>query len=323
MNKVLCFGEALIDFLHTGDLQDDGVSLNQFTQFPGGAPANAAVAVAKLGGDAAFLGQVGADMFGEFLKRTLSYYKVDTQYVLQHPTLKTALAFVARDNSGERRFSFYRSKSADLAFDACDAPPESFREAKVFHFCSNTLTDRNITSTTKELIERAREAGALISFDVNLRHNLWPMDRADPIRVNQFVKMADVLKFSREEILYLTSDIEGYLAELLEEKARLIVITDDGDTIHYYSPWGHGLKEPPKVNVIDTTAGGDSFSGGLLFQISQLDDFESTIRDEQKVDALIGFAASCGAFTVTKQGAFPALPTLDVVRADLPAFLKL
>ena len=105
MSNVLCFGEALIDFLNTGQKQEERLSLNAFTQYPGGAPANAAVAVAKLGGDAAFVGQVGADMFGDFLVQSLAEYGVDTSHVLQHPTLKTALAFVARDEAGERKFS--------------------------------------------------------------------------------------------------------------------------------------------------------------------------------------------------------------------------
>ena len=322
MGKVLCFGEALIDFLCTGNLAEDGVSLNQFTQYPGGAPANAAVAVAKLGGDAAFVGQVGKDMFGDFLVDALKHYQVDTQHVLQHPELKTALAFVARDEHGERKFSFYRDNSADLGFRSDQLEDSAFKSAKVLHFCSNTLTDEGITDATAEVIERAGQAGARISFDVNLRHNLWADGHADVGRVNTFVNKAHVLKFSREEIEYLASDIEGYVQRLLNNNAELVVITNDGGEIFFYSKTAKGSVMAPKVDVVDTTAGGDGFSGGLLYQISQIGDFSAVCRDLDKLQGLIAFAAQCGGFAVTRPGAFPALPTLADVGDSLPAFVS-
>ena len=322
MGKVLCFGEALIDFLCTGSRQEDAVNLNEFTQYPGGAPANAAVAVAKLGGNALFVGQVGKDMFGDFLLEALSHYRVDTRYVAQHPELKTALAFVARDEHGERKFSFYRDNSADLGFSPDGVDDSAFSQAKVMHFCSNTLTDATITGATSEMIEKARQAGAKISFDVNLRHNLWAEGHADVSRVNTFVNKADVLKFSREEIEYLTGDIDSYVQRLLGARAELVVITNDGGEICYYSKYLNGRLMAPKVEVVDTTAGGDGFSGGLLYQLSLLNDFSAVYRSAEQLKGLIAFAAQCGGFAVTRPGAFPALPTLADVGDSLPAFIQ-
>lgn len=321
MSKVLCFGEALIDFLRTGGVEEDSVLLNEFTQYPGGAPANAAVAVAKLGGDAAFVGQVGQDMFGDFLLQALSHYSVDTRYVIQHPSLKTALAFVARDANGERQFSFYRDNSADLGFCANDIDRSMFDDAKVFHFCSNTLTEDEITLATRHMIELAKSAGVLITFDVNLRHNLWVDGEANIERVNDFVRMANVLKFSREEIVYLTDDIDTYVQSLLQGEAQLVVITNDGEPISYYSRHIQGQTVAPKVKVVDTTAGGDGFSGGLLYLLSVIDDIDKVLATPKCLGELISFAAACGGHAVTKPGAFPALPTLQDVGVSLPKFI--
>jgi fructokinase len=126
MRQVVCFGEALIDFLHTGAQIQHDLSLNTYTQFPGGAPANAAVAVAKLGGTAAFSGQVGDDPFGQFIVQALNLYHVDTSFVTVHPTAKTALAFVFLDDTGERRFSFHRHQTADVVLNESQVKPEWF-----------------------------------------------------------------------------------------------------------------------------------------------------------------------------------------------------
>lgn len=321
MNRVLCFGEALIDFLHSGEQQEGGIHLNAFTQYPGGAPANAAVAVAKLGGKASFVGQVGQDMFGDFLVSSLEHYSVDTHYVAQHAELKTALAFVARDENGERRFSFYRDNSADLGYRQSQIDDAMYEDANVIHFCSNTLTDQKICETTEAVIKRARAAGLLVSFDVNLRHNLWPEGKADVETVNAFVEKADILKFSREEIDYLTDDIDSYVDRLLSNSAQLVVITNDGDDIFYYSTTVRGSLAVPKVNVVDTTAGGDGFSGGLLYQLSRVEEVSAICKDADKLRALVSFAAHCGGFAVTRPGAFPALPTLADVSESLPAFI--
>lgn len=345
MADVLCFGEALIDFIASkaagSDAQvlGDGFKLPHFGQYPGGAPANAAVAVAKLGGSAGFIGQVGADQFGDFLQQALQHYGVDCRYLLRHPTAKTALAFVSHDDQGERSFSFYRDNSADLLFRTEQLTPAMFSGARLLHFCSNTLVQPEIAAVTAEVLTQAREQGLWLSLDVNLRHNLWPAGHADAALVRRFVAMADIIKFSASEISYLTDDISAYVASLLAGQAQLVVITDDDQPIRYFSRHCSGVLPVPQVTVVDTTCGGDAFMGGLLYQLCLLADAEpglnrnelnkmefsqklaNVLQSRAGLEPLLGFAARCGAHTVTRPGAFPALPVLaDVLPKDvLPA----
>jgi fructokinase len=323
--QVLCFGEALIDFLHIGAEQQGPLQLPAYRQFPGGAPANAAVAVAKLGGNARFAGQVGQDAFGDFLAQALQAYGVDLSLLKRHPTAKTALAFVMLDDTGDRSFSFYRDQSADVLFAAEQIGTDWFESKPILHICSNTLTDDFIANTTRLLVQQAKAAGCLVSFDVNLRHNLWQEGAANRERVNALVWQADIVKFSRDELQYLSKEEAGadqaaaeqaYLARCLQAGCQLLLITDGGGNIDYYRAGSAPVTvTPPKVAVVDTTAGGDAFIGGLLFSLSCL--AETTLPDGALLAACIEFATACGAVTVTRPGAFPALPDAAEILADL------
>ncbi len=309
MGKVICFGEALIDFLQFNTELSSPLSLNHYCQYPGGAPANASVAVAKLGGSALFLGQVGDDAFGHFLENALNSYRVDTQYLLKHPTAKTALAFVMLDDDGERSFSFYRDKSADILFTSSQIPIDIFNTQDFVHFCSNTLTTSDIAATTQAVIKLAKKNKSIVSFDVNLRQNLWSVGQADIVLVNKFVNQANVLKFSKNELIYLADGNEkNYIDKLLQNSCQLLVVTNDGEAIEYYSQFHKGQVFPPKVDVVDTTAGGDAFSGGLLFKLSQAKSWQNILKDDTQLHELVTFAVACGAHTVARAGAFPALP---------------
>ncbi|MDE3071970.1 MAG: carbohydrate kinase, partial [Pseudomonadota bacterium] len=174
MRSVLCFGEALIDFHAEG--RDPYGYPRAFVPFAGGAPANVAVAVAKLGGAARFAGMLGTDLFGDLLLDSLRRAGVDTRDVARTGEANTALAFVALDAHGERSFSFYRPPSADLLFRPGHFRADAFADTAVFHVCSNSMTEPLAAETTREGMRRARAAGALVSFDLNLRPALWPRD---------------------------------------------------------------------------------------------------------------------------------------------------
>jgi fructokinase len=309
MKPVICFGEALIDFLNTGSEKVDALTLLDYRQYPGGAPANAAVAVAKLGGNACFAGQVGNDMFGDFLISSLKAYGVDTRFVTKHPTAKTALAFVKLNQNGDRSFSFYRQDTADLLFTNTQVDSAWFEEQPLFHFCSNTLTNNDIAQCTAFAVDQAEQHGALISFDVNLRHNLWPAGQVDIDKVNQLVHRAHLLKFSREEIEFLAQGhLDTYITQCLNTTCRLIIITNGEYDIEYFTATGNGVIHPPKVTVMDTTAGGDAFVGGLLYGLSHFKQPKSLLDNLDVIAQLLQSAAACGAHAVTKPGAFPALP---------------
>ncbi len=328
MSSVICFGEALIDFLNVArfntDIQENSsLMLSDYRQYPGGAPANAAVAVAKLGGNAYFAGQVGQDAFGDFLEQALKHYQVDTRFLLKHASAKTALAFVSLDETGERSFAFYRDNSADVLLTKNQVQQllftaDKLEPAYIFHFCSNTLTSADIAQTTLYAVKQALQQQALISFDVNLRHNLWSTGKADIALVNQLVAQAHVLKFSKEELDYLSHGQQGqYISDCLSQQASLLVVTDGGNDINYYTAHSSGTIKPPTIKVVDTTAGGDGFVGGLLYGLSQLDltlrVLVELIADESRLEGILHFACACGAYAVSKQGAFPALPNFNQV----------
>jgi len=322
MRPVLCFGEALIDFLNTGKQEDGPLILNNYRQYPGGAPANAAVAVAKLGGKAFFAGQVGNDAFGDFLEQALIEYGVDTTFLARHHEAKTALAFVMLDKDGDRSFSFYRDTSADVLFSANQIDDLWFAEKPLFHFCSNTLTDELITTATKAAVVKAKSNQSLVSFDVNLRHNLWSTGFADIQLVNELVYCSDIIKFSRDELEYLSEGkYSYYIQKCLIEGVSLLVITDGEQPIEFFFKGGSVIVPVPQIKAIDTTAGGDAFSGALLFSLSQLVDPISALSSIDVLTKLVKFASNCGAHAVTLPGAFPALPRFNDIQEHWPAEL--
>ena len=309
MKRVVCFGEALIDFLNTGRQFAGDLPLSQFTQFPGGAPANVAVAVAKLGGDAAFAGQVGDDQFGSYLLEAMQLYGVDTSLALTHPTAPTALAFVLLDEKGERSFTFRRDNTADMVLRKAQIDAHWFDDESIVHLCSNTLTDKNIAEVTRHVVSLAAEREAFISFDVNLRHNLWPSGTADETLVNEFVRRADLVKFSSEEIDFLCGgDRDGYLQAGFDRGLSAALITDGPGNLEIRTAMQQSFVTPPGVQAVDTTGGGDAFVGALLFGLGRDDDCRAVLSDNARLNDLATIAAHCGAFAVTKPGAFPAFP---------------
>lgn len=320
--KVMAFGEALIDFLSNGATQAG--ELESFTKFPGGAPANVAVAVARLGGNSHFVGQVGDDAFGHFLKASLDEYGVDTDKMLMTKEAKTALAFVSLDETGERSFEFYRSPSADILFREGDFNASWFADAKgVFHTCSNTLTDADITKATLAGIQMAKHANWIVSIDVNLRTNLWPNGQVDTQRVIDWMQSADVVKASLEELAVMAEDPFALIEESLQAGVTLFVLTDGGKPIRFYTKGeAEGTVATPKVEVKDTTAAGDAFVGGLLYQLAEQGGDRQSLANlsQQDLHNVIRFAAACGADSVTKLGAYPSLPNLTQAEAQLKRF---
>ncbi len=314
MKPVVCFGEALIDFLNTGQQQEGEMLLNCFTQYPGGAPANAAVAVAKLGGRALFAGQVGDDQFGHFLLEALQSYGVDTSLAAVHPDAPTALAFVFLDASGERSFSFRRDRTADITITRGQVTEDWFQDEPILHFCSNTLTDDHIADVTNFVVERARERDAVVSFDVNLRHNLWSSGQANAEIVNELVQRSHVAKFSREELDYLShGDEDAYLASCFAGGLMAALITDGPGDLLICTPEARASVKPPKVTAVDTTGGGDAFIGAVLYGLSLQDDATAYLKDIEGLERLVSSAAHCGAIAVTRRGAFPSFPTFAEV----------
>jgi fructokinase len=321
MGQIVCFGEALIDFL-----EQTSTAPPQFTQYAGGAPANVAVAVARLGGSAAFVGMLGEDMFGDFLLRSLQQAGVATHYVRRTGAANTALAFVSLDADGERHFSFYRPPAADLLFRPEHFDPACFETASVLHACSNSMTEEASAETTLIGMQRARAAGVLVSFDLNLRPSLWPRNMDAQPRVWQALHAADLVKLSAAEFDFLKKPLngaDGVLQELWKGNAQLLLVTDGAAPIRYFTRTTRGTMPTFRVLAADTTAAGDAFVGGLLYWLVRsgigVPDLARLAADASRFRETLSFAAACGAFTVTRRGAFAAMPALSDVEELLRA----
>jgi len=322
--KIVCFGEALIDFLAQPGATPGAP--RAFLQFAGGAPANVAVAAARLGAQAQFVGMLGADMFGDFLFDNLRDAGVDTTHIVRTDAARTALAFVQLDADGERHFSFYRPPAADLLFRDMHFDPASFADTAVFHVCSNSLVEADIAQATLQGMVRARAAGALVSLDLNLRPALWP-GHAEPLPVLWTALMeADLVKLARNELEYLAADMPGgekaVLQRILEGQARLVIVTDGAAPLQWRTPEARGEAPAFRVRAVDTTAAGDAFVGGVLFRLAQggVDGagFADFVSDSAAISEALRFGAAVGALAVTRQGAFAAMPT----HAEVDALLE-
>lgn len=309
MTPVIAFGEALVDMLSSrlGSATD---TQETFTPYAGGAPANVAVACARLGVPSQFLGMVGDDTFGHFLVRELNSHGVDTSGVMFTKQSRTALAFVSRDDAGERTFDFYRPPAADLLYRLEHLPHGVFENPAILHLCSNSLTDPEIAEVTLAMAAMAKRAGCLVSVDANLRHNLWPDGAADISLVTQLLDGAELLKLSLEELDYLRADHpeDAWLSERLAAGVKVILITDGPNDVVLK---GIGIDHritPPNVEAVDTTAGGDAFIGGLLAEVSARGINENWQSDAEFLKRAVNTACRCGAHAVTRPGAYAALP---------------
>jgi fructokinase len=323
MSSILCFGEALIDF-HAQPQGGDGQP-PAFVPFAGGAPANVAVAAARLGAHARFAGMLARDMFGDFLLKSLTELGVGTDDIARTDEARTALAFVAHDEKGDRSFSFYRPPAADLLFRPEHFRKESFEDLSIFHVCSNSLTEAAIAATTVEGMRRARAAGALVSFDMNLRPALWPASEAPLPRLWEALSEADVIKLSAEEFAFIHAGAgsdDAVLERLWRGKARLLLVTDGAEPMRWFSRSARGTVQGYAVEAVDTTAAGDAFVGGLLARLDAEHvtpaTFDALVDDTARLDDLIRFAAACGAITATRKGSFTAIPD----QAEVKAFME-
>ncbi|MBW5799403.1 carbohydrate kinase family protein [Halomonas elongata] len=311
MHRLIAFGEALVDML-SSRLGDTHEGPETFTPYAGGAPANVAVACARLGLPSQFLGMLGEDYFGDFLADELAAHGVDISGVRRTREARTALAFVSRDADGERTFDFYRPPAADLLYRLDHLPAGIFGESALLHLCSNSLTEPDIAETTLAMADMARRAGCLVSVDANLRHNLWASGEADISLVTRLLDSADLLKLSSDELDYLRADHpeDDWLAQRLAAGTKAIVITDGPGEVRLKRLEAETRVAPPRVQAVDTTAGGDAFIGGLLARLAERyhDDWH---RDADLLEDALTFACRCGAHAVARPGAYSALPTRD------------
>ncbi|KAL8230988.1 hypothetical protein R6Q57_000766 [Mikania cordata] len=313
-STIVCFGEMLIDFVP----DTAGVSLAEslgFLKAPGGAPANVACSITKLGGSAAFVGKVGKDEFGYMLADILKKNGVNAEGVLFDEHARTALAFVTLKKDGEREFMFYRNPSADMLLKESELKMDLIKKAKIFHYGSISLITEPCRSAHMAAMKAAKQAGVLLSYDPNVRLPLWPSAEAARQGIKSIWNEADFIKVSDDEVEFLTeksSDNEDAVKSLWHDGLKLLVVTDGEKGCRYYTKSFKGKVPGYPVKAIDTTGAGDSFVGSLLVSISK---DTSIFTDKAKLKQALAFSNACGALCTTKKGAIPALPTVSEAQA--------
>jgi fructokinase len=317
MPAVIALGELLIDFVPTVS----GVSLIDapaFQKAPGGAPGNVAVGLCRLGISSGFMGMVGEDPFGHFLESVLHEAGVDTSALCFSPAARTGLAFVSLRADGEREFIFYRHPSADMLFAPENVDEAYVRSAQIFHYGSISLISEPSASATLKAVTAARQGGLLVSYDPNLRLNLWPS--ADQARqgLMRGWELAHIIKASQEELEFLSGEtsLEAGARRLWRTDLKLLVVTLGKDGSAYFTPEASGRVPGFPVTPVDTTGAGDGFVAGLL---KGLIDTPAPWQDPARLAEICRYANAVGALTTTQRGAIPALPTASQVEQFISA----
>lgn len=312
---IVALGELLIDFTEAG-YGASGMKL--FEQNPGGAPANLLTVASHMGFKTSFIGKVGNDMHGRFLKRTLEQEGIGTDSLIIDDSVFTTLAFVEIDKSGERNFSFARKPGADTQLKAEELNQELLKNCKIFHFGSLSLTDEPAKEATQEAVRIAGDAGAVISYDPNYRASLWPDPAAAVAAMKSMIPKVDVMKVSDEESLLLTgeSDYESAADVLLSMGPQLVAITLGADGVLIATKEDKKVVSGYQVDAVDTTGAGDSFWGGFLSGFLTLNkNLDELSWDEICACAQQGNAVA--ALCVQKRGGIPAIPMKEEVEKML------
>jgi fructokinase len=303
-NRVWVMGDAVVDLIPEGELH--------YLKCPGGAPANVAVGVARLGGESAFIGRVGADPFGRFMADTLVVEGVDIRHLTQDPAHRTSTVLVELDEAGERSFTFMVRPSADQFLEPTDLP--RFEAGQWLLSCSIALANEPVRSSCLQAMATIKAAGGRVCFDPNLRPEVWGNPAEMLPQVSAAIALADVVKLSVEELQLLSGEddlaaglatLSGPALVLVTRGAAGVVARLEGDLLEWVGQ---------KVTPLDTTGAGDAFVAGLLAALAEGDRLPAL----SELPAILAQAHGCGALATTAKGAMTALPT----RTELDAFLR-
>jgi fructokinase len=306
---IVCLGEFLID-LFPAEVGRRLVEVSAFRPKPGGAPANVAVAAARLGKQTAFIGKVGDDAFGHYLAEVLKREGVETRGMRFDPQARTTLAFIAMPDENHAEFVFYRNPGADTRLRPEELDGELLQQARAVHFGSLSLTDEPSRSAAVEAARLARAAGALVSFDANYRPSLWPSEAEARRHIAGLAPQVNLIKANEAECALLTGSADPDIASqrLLDLGPELCVITL-GPHGSYFRFAAGGESVPGfAVRTVDATGCGDAFIAGLLSQLTAAGDWRDQLTRE-RLRAALRYANAVGALTALTQGVIPALPT--------------
>ncbi len=308
---VTALGELLIDFTENGTSAQGNPIMEAN---PGGAPCNVLAMLERLGHKTAFIGKVGDDMFGTQLEDALKEVGISTEGLIKDPVVHTTLAFVHTFPDGDRDFSFYRKPGADMMLSAADVKEELCTDTKIFHFGSLSMTDPVCEEATLSAVKKAKESGAVITFDPNLREPLWEsLDQAAE-KIDQGMKLADVLKISDNEIQWFTGeqDYEAGVRVLQQKydlKLILVSLGKEG-SLAFSASAKTFVPAVLRENTIETTGAGDTFCGCVLHYI-----LENGLKDytEAELNEMLTFANKAASLITTRKGALRVMPTREEI----------
>ena len=312
---IAALGELLIDFTPAGNSQQ---GMRLFEQNPGGAPANMLAAAAKFGLKTAFIGKVGRDMHGDFLKETLVKVGINTENLIQDDKYFTTLAFVSLKENGEREFSFSRKPGADTQLCMKEIDKSILENTRVFHVGSLSLTDDPSRTATYEAVNLAKSSGALISYDPNYRAALWSDVETAQLRMQSVIPYVDIMKISDEETALLTpyEDPEEALRYLIRQGVRLATVTLGRDGALIGNANGIVKAEGFSSQVVDTTGAGDSFWGGFTASFLQSETEPEHLTRGQMIEfGRVGNAVA--SLCVEHRGGISAIPEMKEIKVRL------
>lgn len=295
--KVWVLGDAVVDLLPESE--------GRLLQCPGGAPANVAVGVARLGGNSGFIGRVGSDPFGRYMRHTLQQEQVDVSHMYLDDQHRTSTVVVDLDDQGERTFTFMVRPSADLFLTEEDLP--EFAAGQWLHVCSIALSAEPSRSATFAAMENIKSFGGRISFDPNIRPDLWQDQVLLQACLDRALHMANVVKLSEEELVFISgsNDLAQGIASVTERyQPELLLVTQGkaGVLAAFQQEFTHFNARP--VVSVDTTGAGDAFVAGLLASLAA----NGMPTDMTALESTLSLAQTCGALATTAKGAMTALP---------------
>lgn len=314
---VVALGELLIDFT------DNGFSAQGNTVFeanPGGAPCNVLAMLSKMGRKTAFIGKVGRDIFGSRLCEVLTEVGIDTSNLVFDEEVHTTLAFVKNFPDGDRDFSFYRNPGADMMLTVSDLNTDIVKNTKIFHFGTLSMTHEGVREATKAAVSLAKEHGALISFDPNLRPPLWKsLDEARE-QTAYGLSQCDILKISDNELQWFTGeqDFDAGIAKLREQYSIPLILLSMGKegSRAYYKDLRVEAAPFIQEGTIETTGAGDTFGGCCLHFILE---YGLDQLDEEKLRNMLLHANGAASIITTRKGALRVMPDIKEIEALLMA----
>ncbi|MBQ2840544.1 MAG: carbohydrate kinase [Oscillospiraceae bacterium] len=305
---VITLGELLIDFINNGVSEQGN---NTFEACPGGAVPNVLAMLSRLGKRCAFIGKVGDDIFGRRLKSEIESLGIDTENLKMDKDIRTTLAFVENDESGDRSFSFYRNPGADIMLTEAEVDEEAIRSSKAFHLGTLSMTHEPVRSATKKALKIAKEAGCLISFDPNLREMLWESEKDAREAFDYGMRYCDILKISDNELVWFTgeTDYDKAMAILREKYNIPLVLFSMGrdGSCAYHGDDMFEAKAFIQNNTVDTTGAGDTFMGCCINHVLE--------NGFVKLPEMLNFANAAASIITTRKGALKAMPEKKEINA--------